>query len=69
MKVICYPDPNIKPEKNARHIINFFGILGCIKINVLGKDESKKQEGNVVKHYFDLALPRKSGEKVKTFLL
>ncbi|MGL9718310.1 MAG: alpha/beta hydrolase family protein [Wolbachia sp.] len=53
MKVICYPDPNIKPEKNARHIINFFGVLGCIKINALGKDESKEQEGNVVKHYFD----------------
>ncbi|MDG7052963.1 MAG: hypothetical protein LKM45_03705 [Wolbachia endosymbiont of Alcedoecus sp.] len=28
-------------------------ILGCIKINALGKDEYKKQEGNVVKHYFD----------------
>nr|WP_250778554.1 hypothetical protein [Wolbachia pipientis] len=53
MKVICYPDPNIKPEKNARHIINFFGILGCIKINALGKDKSKEQEGNVIKHYFD----------------
>ena len=55
MKVICYPDPNIKPEKDAKHIINFFGILGCIKVNALGKDESKEQEGkfNIVRHYFD----------------
>ncbi|WCR59368.1 MAG: hypothetical protein PG978_000804 [Wolbachia endosymbiont of Ctenocephalides felis wCfeF] len=55
MKVICYPDPNIKPKQNATHIINFFGILGCIKVNALGKDESKEQEGksNVVRHYFD----------------
>lgn len=55
MKVICYPDPNIKPKQNATHIINFFGILGCIKVSALGKDESKEQEGkfNVVRHYFD----------------
>ncbi|MDR2547997.1 MAG: hypothetical protein LBC34_00595 [Rickettsiales bacterium] len=55
MKVICYPDPNIKPEKNAKHIINFFGILGCVKVNALGEDESKEQKGefNAVKHYFD----------------
>lgn len=55
MKVICYLDPNIKPEKDAKHIINFFGILGCIKVNALGKDESKEQEGkfNIVRHYFD----------------
>jgi len=55
MKVICYPDPNIKQKQNAKHIINFFGILGCIKINALGKDAPKKQEGefNVVRHYFD----------------
>ncbi|MDR3131832.1 MAG: hypothetical protein LBU02_01915 [Rickettsiales bacterium] len=54
MKVICYTDPNIKPKQNATHIINFFGILGCIKVNALGKDESKEQEGefNVVRHYF-----------------
>ncbi|MCA4775441.1 hypothetical protein IHO40_05175 [Wolbachia endosymbiont of Mansonella ozzardi] len=55
MKVICYLDPNIKQEKNVRYTINFFGILGCIKINALGKDKSKEQEGKfyVVKHYFD----------------
>ncbi|MDR1139667.1 MAG: hypothetical protein LBJ80_04610 [Rickettsiales bacterium] len=55
MKVICYPDPNIKPKQNAKHIINFFGILGCVKVNALDKDALKKQEGefNTVKHYFD----------------
>lgn len=58
MKVIYYT----KPEESTKHVINFFGVLGCIKVNALGKDalekqESKdapeRQESKLVKHYFD----------------
>nr|WP_250294688.1 hypothetical protein [Wolbachia endosymbiont of Oedothorax gibbosus] len=44
MKVIYYTNGNIKPEENTKHVINFFGVLGCIKVNALGKDALEKQE-------------------------
>nr|WP_265033275.1 hypothetical protein [Wolbachia endosymbiont (group A) of Sicus ferrugineus] len=53
MKVIYYTNGNIKPEENAKHVINFFGVLGCIKVNALGKNAPGKQESKLVKHYFD----------------
>ncbi len=53
MKVIFNTIGNTKPEKNAKHIINFFGMFGCIKVNTFNKDGPKKQESKVVKHYFD----------------
>lgn len=53
MKVIYYTNGNIKPEKNAKHVINFFGVLGCIKVNALGKGAPNGQESKLVKHYFD----------------
>ncbi|WP_341812026.1 hypothetical protein [Wolbachia endosymbiont (group A) of Conops quadrifasciatus] len=53
MKVIYYTNGNIRPEENAKHVINFFGVLGCIKVNALGKDAPKGQESKLVKHYFD----------------
>ncbi|MFP3024213.1 hypothetical protein [Wolbachia endosymbiont (group A) of Pogonocherus hispidulus] len=53
MKVIYYTNGNIKPEENAKHVINFFGVLGCIKVNALGKNAPDGQESKLVKHYFD----------------
>lgn len=53
MRVIYYTDGNIKPEENTKHVINFFGVLGCIKVNALGKNALKGQESKLVKHYFD----------------
>lgn len=53
MKVIYYTNGNIKPEENAKHVINFFGVLGCIKVNARGKNPLKGQESKLVKHYFD----------------
>lgn len=40
MKVIYYT----KPEESTKHVINFFRVLGCIKVNALGKDALEKQE-------------------------
>ncbi|WP_425386039.1 alpha/beta hydrolase family protein [Wolbachia endosymbiont (group A) of Barypeithes pellucidus] len=53
MKVIYHTIGNIKPEETAKHVINFFGVLQCIKVNALGKDAPKEQESKLVKHYFD----------------
>lgn len=53
MKVIYYTNGNIKPEENAKHVINFFGVLGCIKVNARDKNPPKKQGSKLVKHYFD----------------
>lgn len=53
MKVIYYTNGNIKPEENAKYVVNFFGVLGCIKVNALGKYAPKEQESKLVKHYFD----------------
>ncbi|WP_375316313.1 hypothetical protein [Wolbachia endosymbiont (group A) of Colletes cunicularius] len=53
MTVIYYTNGNIKPEENTKHAINFFGVLGCIKVNALGKNAPGKQESKLVKHYFD----------------
>lgn len=53
MKVIYRTNGNIKPEENTKHIINFFGVLGCIKVNALGKGAPNGQESKLVKHYFD----------------
>ncbi|WP_255359849.1 hypothetical protein [Wolbachia endosymbiont of Laodelphax striatellus] len=53
MKVIYYTNGNIKREENTKHVVNFFGVLGCIKVNALSKDVSKGQESKLVKHYFD----------------
>ena len=43
MKVIYYTNGNIKPEENTKHVINFFGVLGCIKVNARDKNPHKKQ--------------------------
>lgn len=53
MKVIYYTNGNIKPEENTKHVVNFFGVLGCIKVNARGKNPLKGQESKLVKHYFD----------------
>ncbi len=53
MKVIYYTNGNIKPEENTKHVINFFGVLGCIKVNARSKNPPKEQESKLVKHYFD----------------
>ncbi|MFP3015747.1 MAG: hypothetical protein ACEY3B_05605 [Wolbachia sp.] len=53
MKVIYRTNGNIKPKENTKHIINFFGVLGCIKVNALGKGAPNGQESKLVKHYFD----------------
>lgn len=53
MKVIYHTIGNIKPEETAKHVINFFGVLQCIKVNALGKGAPKEQESKLVKHYFD----------------
>lgn len=53
MKVIYYTNGNIKPEENTKHVINFFGVLGCIKVNARDKNPHKKQGSKLVKHYFD----------------
>ncbi|WP_265036968.1 fungal specific transcription factor domain-containing protein [Wolbachia endosymbiont (group A) of Anomoia purmunda] len=49
MKVIYYT----KPEESTKHVINFFGVLGCIKVNARSKNPPKEQESKLVKHYFD----------------
>ncbi|WP_338406837.1 MULTISPECIES: hypothetical protein [unclassified Wolbachia] len=53
MKVIYHTNGNIKPGENTKHVINFFGVLGCIKVNALGKNAPERQESKLVKHYFD----------------
>ncbi|WP_434732270.1 alpha/beta hydrolase family protein [Wolbachia endosymbiont of Zygogramma bicolorata] len=53
MKVIYHTNSDIKPEENTKHVINFFGVLGCIKVNARGKNPLKGQESKLVKHYFD----------------
>ncbi|MDR2831721.1 MAG: hypothetical protein LBV62_02295 [Rickettsiales bacterium] len=53
MKVICHTEGNTELKRNAKHIINFFGVLGCIKVNALGKGAPNGQESKLVKHYFD----------------
>ncbi|MDX5495334.1 hypothetical protein [Wolbachia endosymbiont (group A) of Anthophora plumipes] len=53
MKVIYHTNSDIKPEENTKHVINFFGVLGCIKVNALGKGAPNGQESKLVKHYFD----------------
>ncbi|WP_374698377.1 hypothetical protein [Wolbachia endosymbiont (group B) of Limnophora tigrina] len=55
MRVFYHTKGNTELKENTKHAINFFGVLGCIKINALNKDAPKKQESkfNVVEHYFD----------------
>ncbi|WP_246209746.1 hypothetical protein, partial [Wolbachia endosymbiont of Atemnus politus] len=48
-----YAKGNTKLRKNTKHVINFFGIFGCIKFNALGKDALEKPESKLVKYYFD----------------
>ncbi len=48
MKVIYHTNSDIKPEKNTKHVINFFGVLGCIKVNARGKNPLKGQESKLV---------------------
>ncbi|OWZ25424.1 hypothetical protein CCY16_00647 [Wolbachia endosymbiont of Wuchereria bancrofti] len=53
MKVIYYTDGNIKLKEGTQHVINFFGVPKCIKVNTFGKGAPKKQESKLIKHYFD----------------
>ncbi|WP_395463165.1 hypothetical protein [Wolbachia endosymbiont of Cantharis cryptica] len=55
MKVIYHTNGDTKLEESTKHVVHFFGMLGCIKFNALGKDLSVKQGGkfHIVKHYFD----------------
>ncbi len=48
MKVIYHTNSDIKPEKNTKHVINFFGVLGCIKVNTRSKNPPKEQESKLV---------------------
>ena len=53
MKVIYYSDDTITPANNIKHVINFFGIMGCMKVYVLNKHASTEQKCELVQHYFD----------------
>lgn len=49
MKVIYYCNSNQeKLDKNKKHLVNFFGLLACIKVNA--STDSKEESVN---HYFD----------------
>lgn len=47
MKIVHYSD-NADSSKNKKHVVNFFGIFGCIKVVV-----PENSNGEVVNHYFD----------------
>ncbi|WP_179947429.1 hypothetical protein [Wolbachia endosymbiont of Folsomia candida] len=54
MKVIYHINGHPRSRKNTKHVVEFFGILGCIKVNVPGKATPLKVgKLNVVEYYFD----------------
>lgn len=52
---IEYGKDKIEPTDSTKFIVNFFGILGCIKVNVLDNDRPKEQTDKFKKvdYYFD----------------
>jgi hypothetical protein len=54
-KLIYYVNGDTSLRQKTKHVVNFFGILGCIKVNALGETTSRKKEDkfNIVKYYFD----------------
>nr|WP_168464707.1 hypothetical protein [Wolbachia endosymbiont of Ctenocephalides felis wCfeT] len=40
------PEESIKPEKNTKFVVHFFGMGGFIKVNVLGKNKKKSSESD-----------------------